>query len=91
MLSMAVVAEGPRAESANTSSCFPVYWQQFEPPDPDWFTKYAVQSVSVSDPTGGSPGTYTSYSYSGQHGITTTTSSWRPSTELTGSGVVTTT
>jgi RHS repeat-associated protein len=51
--------------SANTSSCFPVYWQQFAPPDPDWFNKYAVQSVSVSDPTGGSPGTYTSYSYSG--------------------------
>jgi RHS repeat-associated protein len=51
--------------SANTSSCFPVYWQQFTPPTPDWFNKYAVQSVSVSDPTGGSPGTYTSYSYSG--------------------------
>ncbi len=51
--------------SANTSSCFPVYWQQFSPPTPDWFNKYAVASVSVSDPTGGSPGTYTSYSYSG--------------------------
>jgi RHS repeat-associated protein len=52
--------------SANTSSCFPVYWQQFEPPAaPDWFNKYAVASVSVSDPAGGSPGTYTSYSYSG--------------------------
>jgi RHS repeat-associated protein len=51
--------------SANTSSCFPVYWQQFTPPTPDWFNKYAVQSVSVSDPTGGSPGIYTSYSYGG--------------------------
>jgi RHS repeat-associated protein len=52
--------------SANTSSCFPVYWQQFTPPAaPDWFDKYAVASVSVADPTGGSPGTYTSYSYSG--------------------------
>jgi YD repeat-containing protein len=52
--------------SSNTSSCFPVYWQQFTPSTgPDWFSKYAVESVSVSDPTGGSPGTYTSYSYSG--------------------------
>jgi RHS repeat-associated protein len=61
------------APSSNTSSCFPVYWQQFTPctgsgtscTGPDWFNKYAVESVSVSDPTGGSPGTYTSYSYSG--------------------------
>jgi RHS repeat-associated protein len=52
--------------SSNTSSCFPVYWQQFTPATgPDWFNKYAVQSVSVSDPSGGSPGTYTSYAYSG--------------------------
>ena len=51
--------------SSNTSSCFPVYWQQFTPPNPpDWFNKYAVASVSVSDPTGGSPGTFTSYTYS---------------------------
>jgi RHS repeat-associated protein len=52
--------------SANTSSCFPVYWQQFTPATgPDWFSKYAVQSVAVSDPSGGSPGTFTSYAYSG--------------------------
>jgi RHS repeat-associated protein len=50
--------------SDNDQSCFPVYWQQFTPQTgPDWFTKYAVASVSVSDPTGGSPGTYTSYTY----------------------------
>ncbi|MGH3160068.1 MAG: hypothetical protein ACRDNF_26320, partial [Streptosporangiaceae bacterium] len=55
----------PSDPSANTGSCFPVYWQQFSPPDPDWFVKYAVASVSVSDPSGGSPGLYTSYAYSG--------------------------
>jgi RHS repeat-associated protein len=51
--------------SSNDQSCFPVYWQQFTPQTggPDWFIKYAVESVSVSDPTGGSPGLYTAYSY----------------------------
>jgi YD repeat-containing protein len=50
--------------SADTSSCFPVYWQQFTPSTgADWFNKYAVSSVAVSDPTGGSPGVYTSYAY----------------------------
>ena len=51
--------------SSNTSSCFPVYWQQFSPPTPDWFNKYALESVSVADPTGGAPSEYYSYSYSG--------------------------
>jgi RHS repeat-associated protein len=50
---------------SNTSSCFPVYWQQFSPPNPDWFNKYALQSVSVADPTGGAPSELTSYTYSG--------------------------
>jgi RHS repeat-associated protein len=50
---------------SNTSSCFPVYWQQFSPPTTDWFNKYALQSVSEADPTGGAPSEYTSYSYSG--------------------------
>jgi RHS repeat-associated protein len=54
------------APSANTSSCFPVYWQQFTPPAaPDWFNKYAVASVSVADPSGGAPDAYYSYTYSG--------------------------
>lgn len=51
--------------SADTSSCFPVYWQQFAPPTPDWFNKYAVASVSVADPSGGAPSEFTSYAYSG--------------------------
>jgi len=53
------------APASNATSCFPVYWQQFAPPDPDWFIKYAVTSVSQTDPSGGSPGTYTSYQYAG--------------------------
>jgi RHS repeat-associated protein len=51
--------------SSNTSSCFPVFWQDFSPPTPDWFNKYALESVSVADPTGGAPSEFTSYSYSG--------------------------
>ena len=52
--------------SSNTSECFPVYWQQFTPDNgPDWFNKWDVASVSVSDPTGGSPGLHTAYTYSG--------------------------
>src|SRR5579863_2836765 len=51
--------------SANKQSCFPVYWQQFTPKTgPDWFVKYAVQSVSESDPTNVSQELYTSYKYS---------------------------
>ncbi len=51
--------------ATNTSSCFPVFWQQFQPPTPDWFIKYAVSGVDQTDPTGGSPGVDTSYVYSG--------------------------
>jgi RHS repeat-associated protein len=55
----------PPTPSANTQSCFPVYWQVFAPPTPDWFVKYAVSSVDEVDTTGGSPGVYTSYQYAG--------------------------
>ena len=52
----------------------------------DWFNKYAVQSVTESDPTGGAPSEYTSYSYSGCRPGTTTTTRWcRPSTAPTAS------
>jgi RHS repeat-associated protein len=57
-------ASSPPTPSANTQSCFPVYWQAFSPPTPDWFIKYSVSSVDVTDPTGGSPGLYNSYEYS---------------------------
>jgi RHS repeat-associated protein len=53
--------------SANTASCFPVFWTPtgYTAPFEDWFNKYVVQSVTQSDPTGGSPGLYTSYKYVG--------------------------
>jgi RHS repeat-associated protein len=56
-------ASSPPTPSSNTQSCFPVYWQVFEPPTPDWFVKYSVASVDEVDTTGGSPGVYTSYEY----------------------------
>ena len=51
--------------STNTSLCFPVYWGPPGQATPilDWFNKYLVTSVTNSDPTGGSPGTVTSYLY----------------------------
>jgi YD repeat-containing protein len=58
-------ASSPPTPSANTQSCFPVYWQTFEPPTPDWFVKYSVSSVDEVDTTGGSPGVYHSYQYAG--------------------------
>ena len=53
--------------ATNTSSCFPVYWtiQGASAPLLDWFNKYVVHSVTTQDPTGGSPGLYTSYIYNG--------------------------
>ena len=56
-------ASSPPTPSSNTQACFPVYWQVFAPPTPDWFVKYAVSSVDEVDTTGGSPGVYTSYEY----------------------------
>ncbi|MDA8321949.1 MAG: sugar-binding protein [Actinomycetota bacterium] len=51
--------------ASNTQSCFPEYWGAFtSTTGPDWFNKYAVKSVQVKDPAGGSPGLYTSYAYS---------------------------
>lgn len=79
--------------SSNTTSCFPVYWQHFTPSTgPDWFIKYTVQSVSVSDPAGGSPAATppTPTPTPGLHRTTTTTSSWQPDTAPTGSGAATT-
>jgi RHS repeat-associated protein len=51
--------------ASNTTSCYPVYWtpQGYAAPIEDWFIKYAVQSVQVSDQTGGAPAEVTSYHY----------------------------
>ncbi|MDH6580844.1 YD repeat-containing protein, partial [Kitasatospora sp. MAP5-34] len=53
--------------SANTASCFPVYWTPKNAASPmlDWFNKYAVQQVLETDTTGGSATKETDYSYSG--------------------------
>jgi RHS repeat-associated protein len=58
------VSSDPVSPSANDLSCFPIYWGTFtSSTSPDWFIKYAVQSVQQSDPSGGSPGLYTAYYY----------------------------
>jgi RHS repeat-associated protein len=52
------------SEADNHWSCFPVYWSEFDTPgSPDWFNQWAVQSVAVSDPSGGSGGLFTEYKY----------------------------
>ncbi len=51
--------------SANTDSCFPVYWTPSGSTSPtlDWFESYAVTRVLTSDTTGGSLTQETDYSY----------------------------
>ncbi|MCO6007030.1 polymorphic toxin type 43 domain-containing protein [Actinoallomurus purpureus] len=51
--------------SANTSSCYPVYWTPngYSKPILDWFNKWQVASVTDADPTGGNPTMFTSYKY----------------------------
>jgi RHS repeat-associated protein len=53
--------------SANTDSCFPVYWTPAGNTSPylDWFESYAVTQVLVADPTGGSLTEETDYGYGG--------------------------
>jgi RHS repeat-associated protein len=56
--------------SANTDSCFPVYWTPEDTsgtPTPvlDWFESYAVTQVLTADTTGGSLTEETDYSYGG--------------------------
>jgi RHS repeat-associated protein len=54
--------------SANTDSCFPVYWSPASnegKPVLDWFKSYAVTQVLVADKTGGSLTEETDYSYGG--------------------------
>jgi hypothetical protein len=60
-------AKGVRSVPDNHSSCFPEYWGPFFPgkggEGPDWFNKWSVKSVQVSDPAGRSPGLFSSYTY----------------------------
>ncbi|GLL08360.1 type IV secretion protein Rhs [Dactylosporangium matsuzakiense] len=53
--------------ATNTSACYPVYWtpQGYSQPFRDWFNKYVVTKVTVTDPTGKAPATTTSYQFGG--------------------------
>jgi RHS repeat-associated protein len=53
--------------SANTRRCFPVRWQPSSASDliTDWFHKYVVEEVVVSDRVGESPDQVTRYEYLG--------------------------
>lgn len=55
------------AKDSNTRRCFPVYWYPngVEDPKLDWFHKYVVTTVHVSDPTGGALDLETVYQYTG--------------------------
>ena len=51
----------------NTTSCYPIYWQPpgYSSPIEDWFIKYAVSEVTVSDETKSNEEEVTKYSYAG--------------------------
>ncbi|MFJ5780226.1 RHS repeat-associated core domain-containing protein [Streptomyces sp. NPDC093094] len=55
----------PRVDT-NTKRCYPVYWSPNgeETPILDWFQKYPVSAVSVTDPQGGGLAVQHSYQYS---------------------------
>lgn len=55
------------AEDRNTRNCFPQYWNVngAENASVDWFHKYRVLAVTVSDPTGQNEAVEHAYSYSG--------------------------
>ena len=57
----------PKAPDSNDRRCMPVKWNPngVEEPILDWFHKYVVTAVIVSDPVGGAPTMETSYSYQG--------------------------
>lgn len=56
----------PAAEDSNNTSCYPVKWAvNGGDVALDWFHKYRVIAVNVSDPTGGNPSVEHTYEYSG--------------------------
>ncbi|MFJ6213882.1 RHS repeat-associated core domain-containing protein [Streptomyces sp. NPDC092296] len=52
---------------ANTTRCFPQYYQPSSKVDPklEWFNKYVVEAVIQTDRTGGAPDMKTTYDYLG--------------------------
>jgi RHS repeat-associated protein len=57
----------PSDPSANTTLCYPIYWTPVGDTSPilDYFNKYVVQEVSVTDGTAGDPSQVTEYQYAG--------------------------
>ncbi|MEU0342030.1 RHS repeat-associated core domain-containing protein [Streptomyces bobili] len=55
------------AEDTNTRSCYPKYWNinGSSEASVDWFHKYRVEAVVVSDPAGNNDGVEYAYDYSG--------------------------
>ncbi|MEC3994458.1 polymorphic toxin-type HINT domain-containing protein [Actinacidiphila sp. DG2A-62] len=55
----------PASEDQDTKSCFPQYWHinGAETAGLDWFNKYSVKSVTVSDTTAGNLDLISSYTY----------------------------
>ncbi|WP_060888307.1 RHS repeat-associated core domain-containing protein [Streptomyces caniscabiei] len=55
------------AEDTNTRSCYPRYWNinGASEPSVDWFHKYRVEAVVVSDPAGHNDAVEYAYDYSG--------------------------
>ncbi|MGW6245478.1 polymorphic toxin-type HINT domain-containing protein [Streptomyces roseolus] len=55
------------AEDTNTRSCYPQYWNVNGSPDAkiDWFHKYRVLAVTVSDPAGQNEAVEHAYEYAG--------------------------
>ncbi len=59
----------PGSQETNSRRCFPVRWTLGSvDPVVDWFHKYVVTGVSVSEPTGGAQTMETSFAYSGGAG-----------------------
>ncbi len=58
---------GVPAQDANHQLCFPAYWTPPNQSTPilDWFNKYVVTSVTVSDKATSTPGRTTNYTYGG--------------------------
>ncbi|WP_051114908.1 RHS repeat-associated core domain-containing protein [Actinokineospora enzanensis] len=57
----------PASPENNTLRCYPSYWvpEGYQAPVLDWFHKYVVEAVSLTDTTGGGKRTYTDYEYLG--------------------------
>jgi YD repeat-containing protein len=55
----------PSAPDSNTKRCYPVWWTPYGQSTAtfDWFHKYVVTGVTVTDPVGGAPAQVFTYTY----------------------------